>query len=435
MSDARAALFLDFDNVFSGLFNIDPEVAVKFASDPGAWLHRLSTTFTLEGSRRWLILRCYLNPSGWVPHVDGSGEPARLFFSRFRPSFVRAGFEVIDCPRYSGTKNAADIRIVVDAIDALADDARYDEFIIGSGDSDMTPLLQRLRRADRRTMIVSPADAAAAFTAIADHTLDSQQVVALVQGEAVDVDDDSDANGNEGAAEPESPPLETAGAGLAAAATGELYQEFRSVVEQVYTDASEPVNLASLASRLHAELGSNVGGSNWFGFGSFTRAMQSLRLPNLRVSQHFMWNEQRHTAPQPSMRPSVAAPEPVDRLVDQLDLPRLPTLWWPAIYQALSDYVQGHQFNLTQCTSWARDRLHEQGLRVSRNNVAFVVRGASYGGRPLHRRPAPDAAEIRDAFIANVLDRAEAARIVLTDGDAATVSSWLTGSPDPPRST
>jgi hypothetical protein len=427
MSDARAALFLDFDNVFSGLFNIDPEVAVKFASDPGAWLHRLSTTFTPEGSRRWLILRCYLNPSGSVPHLDDAGQPTRLFFSRFRPSFVRAGFEVIDCPRYSGTKNAADIRIVVDAIDALADDTRYDEFIVGSGDSDMTPLLQRLRRADRRTMIVSPADAAAAFTAIADHTLDSQQVVALVQGETVDVDDDSDNGVNEEAAEP-GEPLEAGGPGTTPTVAGELYQEFRTVVEQAYEAASEPVNLASLASRLRGELGSKVGDSNWFGFGSFTRAMQSLRLPNFRVSQHFMWDEQRHAAPQPSVRPSVAAPDPVDRLVDQLDLPRLPTQWWPAIYQALSDYAHGHQFNLTQCTSWARNRLHEQGLRVSRNNVAFVVRGASYGGQPLHRRPAPEAAEIRNAFMANVLDRAEATGIVLTEGEAETVRNWLTGS-------
>jgi uncharacterized LabA/DUF88 family protein len=429
MSDARAALFLDFDNVFSGLFNIDPEVAVKFAGDPGAWLHRLSTTFTPEGSRRWLILRCYLNPSGWVPHVDASGEPTRLFFSRFRPSFVRAGFEVIDCPRYSGTKNAADIRIVVDAIDALADDTRYDEFIIGSGDSDMTPLLQRLRRADRRTMIVSPADAAAAFTSIADHTLDSQQVVALVQGETVDVDDDSDAGTSEERAEPAGP-LDVGGPGPAPSVTGELYQEFRSVVEKAYADASEPVNLASLASRLRSELGSKVGDSNWFGFGSFTRALQSLMLPNFRFSQHFMWDEERHSPPQPSARPFVAAPDPVDRLVDQLDLPRLPAPWWPAIYQALSDYAEGHQFNLTQCTSWARDRLHEQGLRVSRNNVAFVVRGASYGGQPLHRRPAPEAAVIRDAFIANVLDRAEAAGIVLTEAEAATVRGWLSGSPD-----
>lgn len=430
MTDVRAALFLDFDNVFSGLFKLDPRVAVQFASDPGAWLHRLSTTLITGGSRRWLILRCYLNPSGSILHRDDAGVPKRLFFSGFRTSFVRAGFEVIDCPRYSGTKNAADIRIVVDAIDALADDARYDEFVIASGDSDMTPLLHRLRRADRQTMIVSPADAAAAFTAIADHTMDSQQVVALVQGETVDINDDGDVD-TDGQVTDFEQPLEIADIQQAPSMAGELYQAFRSRVTQAYDDAAEPLNLASLSTRLRADLGSGISDSNWFSFGSFTRAVHSLGLPNLRVSQHFMWDNHRHAAPQPTAAPRVAVPEPVDQLVDQLNLPPLSAPLWLATYQALSDYTQGHRFNLTECTSWTRDQLHERGLRVSRNNVAFVVRGAAYGGLHLHGQPAPNADEIRDAFIANVLARAEAAGIVLTSNETATVRGWLGESPGP----
>ena len=35
MNYVRTALYLDFDNVFSGLCNLDPQVAVRFASDPG----------------------------------------------------------------------------------------------------------------------------------------------------------------------------------------------------------------------------------------------------------------------------------------------------------------------------------------------------------------------------------------------------------------
>lgn len=426
MTYVRAAFYLDFDNVFGGLFKLDPEVAVQFASDPGAWLSRLSTVLTAQDPRRWLILRCYLNPAGWVPHRDPAGEPARLYFSRFRPSFVRAGFEVIDCPRYSGTKNAADIRIVVDAVDALADQTRYEEFVIASGDSDMTPLLQRLRRADRRTMIVSAADAAAAFTSIADQVLDSQQVVALVQGETVDLEDETDGDDAELEA-----PVEVAGTRGGPVVTGQAYQAFRERVEAVYREASEPVNLASLASRLHTGLGGAAGDSNWFGFGSFTRAVHSLELPNLHISQHFMWDDQRHSAPRAATaRPRSVAPEAVDRLVDQLSLPRLPTQWWPAIYRTLSDYARENRFNLTQCTSWARDRLHAQGIAVSRNNVAFLVRGASYGGCPLYRQPPPEQAEIRDAFVANVLDRAEAAQITLTDEEITTVRDWLTGPAD-----
>ncbi|MER7333658.1 MULTISPECIES: NYN domain-containing protein [unclassified Micromonospora] len=421
MSHVRAALYLDFDNVFGGLYKLDPEVAVQFASDPGAWLRRLSTTATTDAQRRWLLLRCYLNPAGWVYHTDSAGEQTRLFFSRFRPWFVRAGFEVIDCPRYSGTKNAADIRIVVDALDALSADTRYDEFVIASGDSDMTPLLQRLRRSDRRTMIVSPADAAEAFTAIADQVLDSQQLLALVQGESVDLDDETD---SEVDAEFDD---RVAGADAVASDQSEAYEAFRSVMTREYNEASEPLNMAALAARLRTQLGQMVGDSNWFGFGSFARAVASLKLPNLRVSQHFLWDDSRHSA-----RESAAAtpqrivlPEPVERLVVQLDLPRLPQSWWSPIYQTLSDYAHSHWFNLTQCTSWSRDQLRDQGLPVSRNAVGFVVRGTSFGGCPLHRQPPPTAAEIGAAFVSNVLSRAEATEITFTDDEITTVRTWL----------
>ncbi|GAB2581245.1 NYN domain-containing protein [Paractinoplanes abujensis] len=407
MGHVRAALYLDFDNVFGGLYRLDPEAAVQFASDPGGWLRRMSVTATSEAPRRWLVLRCYLNPAGWVHHTDPSGEQTRLFFSKFRPWFVRAGFDVIDCPRYSGTKNAADIRIVVDAVDALAADTRYDEFVIASGDSDMTPLLQRLRRSDRRTMIVSPADAAEAFTSIADHVLDSQQLLELVQGEPVELDEDEQF--------PVVPDQ------------GETYESFREVVSTEYAAATEPLNMASLAARLRSQLGQSITDSNWFGFGSFARAVAGLKLPDLRMSQLFLWDETRHEAPEPgaTTTPSPAQPEPVERLAAQLDLPRLPQTWWPAIYETLAAYVESHRFNLTQCTSWSRDRLRDQGVPVSRGAVAFVVRGAAFGGCPLFRLPAPTAAEIGAAFVGNVLSRAESVDMTFTDEETATVREWL----------
>jgi hypothetical protein len=419
MGHVRAALYLDFDNVFSGLFNLDPEVAVEFANDPGGWLRRLSTTLTDE-PRRWLVLRCYLNPSGWVWHQAAEGDPNRLYFSKFRPWFVRAGFEVIDCPRYSGTKNAADIRIVVDAVDALSADTRYDEFVIASGDSDMTPLLQRLRRSDRRTMIVSPADAAEAFTTIADQVLDSQLLLALVQGESLDFGDDPD-----DAVDPAE--LAAPEVKLATADQREAYEAFRAFVTAEYDAATEPLNMASLASRLRSHLGRRVNDSNWFGFGTFARALASLELPNLRTSQHLLWDDVRHSTPEP-VEPSVPRaplPEPVERLADQLSLPRLPQSYWTPIYETLSEYAQSHRFNLTECTRWARDTLREQGLSVSRGAVAFVVRGTSFGGCPLHREPAPSAAEIGGAFTANVVSRAEAALMGFTDEETATVRDWL----------
>ena len=237
---------------------------------------------------------------------DAGEEQPRLYFSKFRPFFVRAGFDVIDCPRYSSTKNAADIRIVVDAVDALSADTRYDEFVIASGDSDMTPLLQRLRRSDRRTMIVSPADAAEAFTAIADQVLDSQHLLALVQGEAVDLDDETSAAVEGGFDEPMAADGDTPAAGHR-----EAYEAFRSILTQEYATATEPLNMASLASRLRTQLEPSISDSNWFGFGTFAHAVGSLALPNLRMSQHLLWDASRHpTLTTATAPPRVALTDP-----------------------------------------------------------------------------------------------------------------------------
>ncbi|GIE85129.1 NYN domain-containing protein [Actinoplanes regularis] len=404
MARVRAALYLDFDNVFSGLIKQDPEVAIQFAKDPAAWLVRLTTALTVDGPRRWLILRCYMNPGGWVPNPDTDATQQRLYYSQFRPFFVNAGFEVIDCPRLTHTKNAADIRMVVDAVDALADPVSFEEFVIASGDSDMTPLLVRLRRADRRTTIVSPSDAAEAFTAVADRLITSQELLELVQGEPVESDEAPVVAGD-----PETPVS---------------YDQFRDLVTWRYSSASGPLNLASLAHDLRRQLGPSVDETSWFGNGGFVRALESLSLPNVKFSNHFLWDSARHDPPESGVSTG-PAPEPVGRLSALLSLPRLSLEMWPPIYQALADYAAAHHFNLTEATRWARDQLAAQGVDVSRSAIAFVTRGTAFGGAPLYRQPPPNAVEIASAFADNVLNRAEAATIALSEDEIAEVRAWL----------
>ena len=110
MEPVRSALYLDFDNVFSALAKLDPKIGMSFAEQPRAWLRRLAQGGQVDSPRRWLVLRCYMNPAGWIPHPDNGG--GRLYFSKFRPPFTDAGFEVVDCPRLSHTKNGADIRYI-----------------------------------------------------------------------------------------------------------------------------------------------------------------------------------------------------------------------------------------------------------------------------------------------------------------------------------
>ena len=174
MDQLRSALYLDFDNVFSALAKLDPKMAMRFAEEPHTWLRRLSVHGMESPVRRWLVLRCYMNPAGWIPHPENGG--ARLYFSKLRPPFTDAGFEVVDCPRLSHTKNGADIRLAIDALEALRHEVCYEEFVIASGDSDMTPLIIRLLASDRTTTLLSPSDSAVVLGAVFDR---------LIGGEAI----------------------------------------------------------------------------------------------------------------------------------------------------------------------------------------------------------------------------------------------------------
>ncbi|MFS0699177.1 NYN domain-containing protein, partial [Cellulomonas sp. 179-A 4D5 NHS] len=164
----RCALFVDFDNVYIGLQRLDPAAAEAFAAHPGDWLRALEQGSDIDGdfTRRFLVRACYLNPS---------------VFSQFRPNFTRAGFSVVDCPSLTQQgKSSADINLVLDAVDALSAQTRYDEFVILSADADFTPLALRCRAADRRVTIVTAGPAASAYRAVADTVVTADELVELV---------------------------------------------------------------------------------------------------------------------------------------------------------------------------------------------------------------------------------------------------------------
>jgi len=272
-----AAILVDFDNVFTRLWERDVELAIRFASDPARWLRALSRSSTGE-KRRWLVARCYLNPSGWV---SDPGEPGgRLRFYKLRPAFVDAGFEVIDCPPVTrGAKNAADIRIVMDVLDLLDHRTRFGEFVFVSGDSDFTPLLHRLRGEDRLTAIVAPGGLAAAYASVADRVVGFNLLADMLDA----TNDDADVS-----ADPES-----IGTGHDVAAD---QRAFAALVRRRYDDAKTALNLSALSSAVIEAL-PNAKASEWFGAVTFRRAIAGLALPGARFSQHHLWAEGRHSPP------------------------------------------------------------------------------------------------------------------------------------------
>ncbi|MCW8139993.1 MAG: NYN domain-containing protein [Planctomycetota bacterium] len=69
------------------------------------------------------------------------------------------GFDLLEIPKRAMTgKNAADIRMVVDAMDVVISKEHVDTFALVTGDSDFTPLAAKLRELDKRVIGIGVKD-------------------------------------------------------------------------------------------------------------------------------------------------------------------------------------------------------------------------------------------------------------------------------------
>src|SRR4249920_1766548 len=182
-----SAVFVDYDNIYLSLKRKSEEAAKRFAKDAGAWLREIengrlitATNSPFDSSKRRIVMnRCYGNP---VPRRNAHDNSTDMnSFPFVRHHFLRAGFEVIDCPPLTAQlKNSSDIRMVMDIRDYLTHDTYFDEFVILSGDADFTPVLQRLRQHARRTIIYCNEYTAQPYTAICDGEVREADLIALL---------------------------------------------------------------------------------------------------------------------------------------------------------------------------------------------------------------------------------------------------------------
>lgn len=181
----KTALYVDFDNIYIGLKQLDEAAAERFATDPARWLAWMGRGMPRQEEedsniilqpRDILIRRCYLNPRD---------------FGRYRPNFTRSAFSVIDCPPLTAQgKNSADIYMVMDIIDTLEHKTHFDEFIILSGDADFMPVLLRLRSHDRQTAILAAGPASDAYKAACDVVIQEDLFIEYALGMASEAERD-----------------------------------------------------------------------------------------------------------------------------------------------------------------------------------------------------------------------------------------------------
>ncbi|WP_421725723.1 NYN domain-containing protein [Bauldia sp.] len=171
----KSALFVDYDSFQRSLKDADSDIADSLALTAANWVAAIEdgslVSPALEESvrRRSLVRRCYADPKTLGDH---------------RAALIAAGFEVIDCPPLDGReRNAADIHMVLDTMDALEHPTGYDEFMLLSADADLTPVLLRLRAHDRTTVIFANEVTGANYKAIADGMIESDRFLAVLSGE------------------------------------------------------------------------------------------------------------------------------------------------------------------------------------------------------------------------------------------------------------
>ena len=103
-------------------------------------------------------------PFDFGPVADALAERGRVvarrayadwsYFDDDRRLLARAQVELIEIPQRIGgsRKNAADIKMAVDAIELAYERSFITTFAIGTGDSDFTPLVHKLREMDKRVI-------------------------------------------------------------------------------------------------------------------------------------------------------------------------------------------------------------------------------------------------------------------------------------------
>jgi hypothetical protein len=260
-----SAVFVDYDNIYLSLKRKSEEAAKRFAKEAGRWLREIESgklitpTNAQFGSapRRIAMNRCYGNPVPRRNAHDNSTDMSSFPFVRHH--FLRAGFEVIDCPPLTAQlKNSADIRMVMDIRDLLLHDTYFDELIILSGDADFTPVLIRLRAHARRTVVFANDFTAAPYTAICDGEIREAALIELILAGAL----------------PEGGPSEPA----ATSAKSKIEEARREILAEVTAGvraSAAPVPLEALADRALRALGhEKTIATGWAGAGSFRELLR-----------------------------------------------------------------------------------------------------------------------------------------------------------------
>lgn len=401
--EVYSALYVDFDNIFTRLNEMDSEVARTFGTNPQRWIkwiesHAIKMMYGDNVRRRILKRICYLNPQR---------------YQEFRPFFIRAAFQVVDCPPLTNQgKTSADIHLVMDCLDALHHTTRFDEFIILSGDADFTPLLIRLQEYARRSLVLSVGYTAPAYAAAASWRIREDWFVCQ-------------------ALEEEKP--DPARMGAVAPTGGDASVSARAVelVKRAVGESSMPVPIANIGQLLQREFDA---GNDWFGHGRLRDFLDHLEIAPIEFSPvppGYLFDPERHQPPEErSTHDDFRSRYPelfefalgVHRLTD---MPLLRPEHYKQLLGYIVEEVNSNGFFMTNTSRTVRDRCVEAGLPIARSHVNFVLVGIGRGGYPLNEQNSVNIRDVGKAFLRNANDLCRMSQLTLGVPEQKLLMEWI----------
>lgn len=435
----KSALFVDFDNVFSQLRQLQPDAAERFARHPAEWLNWLIASLVLPephepgARRRLLVRRCYLNPN---------------WYQNYRHAFLRAGFEIVDCPPVTQQgKTSTDIHMVLDIVELLQHETHYDEFMVFSADADFTPVLRKLRRYDRRTTVLAIGFPSAAYQASADLMIDERLFLreALGLGQpAVDADAVEVAPAESGAAavSPTVAPAPGSAAVVPRAATAAELTDIATRIWSTLEASPHAVSAGRLAAQLRLEHPAIV--ENWNGCGSFKAFFRSLGLSRviwLSGSGGRLLDPSRHDVgevlPEQEADSPWAGPDGSFALIREVcaltGAPMLAPRHLRQVIATLAAELAESPFDLATTPVRVIERcLDEAGLRVRRRDVTFLVRGMQLNGH-VFGQGRDDLRTLTERLLHQMLFLCEREQKLLTADEAGQIRRWVGAADAPPR--
>ena len=412
-NEILSVLYLNFDSIYTRLYDLDPTIAITFATSPTRWLkwiegHALKILYGDSYKRRILKKVCYINSYKYI---------------EARHCFARAGFTIRDCIPSQGVDiSPIDTHLIIDCMNDNIHHSQYDEFIFLISDKDFSPLLLYLHEHAKRTLVLSFGTYANTFNSPATWKIREDWFIKQAILEDV--------------LQPTPPILEEPDMNKIPNINLDLHKKIARYIISIVEDSSSPVSIANIAHYLQNKFNAT---EEWFGFGKLKAFLDILPLEGLEFSAippGYIYNPQKHDIPeQVSLAKELEIQYPqLFALAEQIhsltDMPLLPPAYYSSLIINFVNELKENPFFMTTTSRNVRNACMEQGYTIARSHVNFLIVGLSKANFCFSDTDSLTPQFIIDTFISTLQNICEEKNRILSQDELSILQQWFLGTYD-----